>query len=345
VLGAVTGFFPIGWIVLNVIFLYRLTVAKGAFETLQTTIGAVMTDRRIQLLLIAFSFGAFFEGASGFGTPVAVTGAILIGLGFSPLAASGLSLIANTAPVAYGALGTPIAGLASVTGLDPYILGAMVGRQLPFFSVIVPFWLIWAFAGWRGMLQIWPFAGSHFPDYLSPVGVIGSARGNRAPALSFLLRYCIWPFDSSNPGCTAGEMMGQGSPRDWMWSQACEMLSRAERLNRDLFRPLGSVARMPAWEPPVDMLETEREVLVLVALPGVNPDRVEAILDGSDLVVAGTRVLPSELRTAVIHRLELPQGRFERRVRLPAGRYSAVHRSAIDGCLLITLQKLGAFLG
>jgi len=156
VLGAVTGFFPIGWIVLNVIFLYRLTVEKGAFQTLQTTIGGVTEDRRLQLLLIAFSFGAFFEGASGFGTPVAVTGAILIGLGFSPLAASGLSLIANTAPVAYGALGTPIAGLASVTGLDPFALGAMVGRQLPFFSLIVPFWLIWAFAGYRGMREIWP---------------------------------------------------------------------------------------------------------------------------------------------------------------------------------------------
>src|ERR1700736_347025 len=156
VLGAVTGFFPIGWIVLNVIFLYRLTVEKGVFETLQTTIGGVTTDRRLQLLLIAFAFGAFFEGASGFGTPVAVTGAILIGLGFSPLAASGLSLIANTAPVAYGALGTPIAGLAGVTGIDPYLLGAMVGRQLPFFSLIVPFWVVWAFAGWRGMMQVWP---------------------------------------------------------------------------------------------------------------------------------------------------------------------------------------------
>jgi lactate permease len=155
-LGAVTGFFPIGWIVLNVIFLYRLTVEKGAFETLQATIGGVTTDRRLQLLLIAFSFGAFFEGASGFGTPVAVTGAILIGLGFSPLAASGLSLIANTAPVAYGALGTPIAGLASVTGIDPFLLGAMVGRQLPFFSLIVPFWVVWAFAGWRGMIGVWP---------------------------------------------------------------------------------------------------------------------------------------------------------------------------------------------
>src|ERR1700724_2671788 len=156
VLGAVTGFFPIGWIVLNVIFLYRLTVEKGAFETLQNTIGGVTNDRRLQLLLIAFSFGAFFEGASGFGTPVAITGSILLGLGFSPLAASGLSLIANTAPVAYGALGTPIAGLAQVTGLDPYILGAMVGRQLPLFSLIVPFWVVCAFAGWKGMKDVWP---------------------------------------------------------------------------------------------------------------------------------------------------------------------------------------------
>src|SRR5216110_1820603 len=155
-LGVVVGFFPIGWIVLNVIFLYRLCVEKGTFELLQRTIGGVTPDRRLQLLLIAFSFGAFFEGASGFGTPVAVTGAVLIGLGFSPLAASGLSLIANTAPVAYGALGTPIAGLSSVTGIDPFLLGAMVGRQLPFFSLIVPFWLIWAFAGWKGMKDVWP---------------------------------------------------------------------------------------------------------------------------------------------------------------------------------------------
>ena len=155
-LGVVAGFFPIGWIVLNVIFLYQITVATGRFELLKRAIGGVTEDRRLQLLLIAFSFGAFFEGASGFGTPVAITGSVLIGLGFSPLAASGLSLIANTAPVAYGALGTPIQGLASVTGLDPYVLGAMVGRQLPVFSLIVPFWVVWAFAGWKGMKDIWP---------------------------------------------------------------------------------------------------------------------------------------------------------------------------------------------
>src|SRR5438874_3933876 len=195
VLGAVTGFFPIGWIVLNVIFLYRLTVEKGTFETLQTTIGGVTTDRRLQLLLIAFSFGAFFEGASGFGTPVAVTGAVLIGLGFSPLAASGLSLIANTAPVAYGALGTPIITLAKVHGYDVMAISAMVGRQLPFFSLLVPFWLIWAFAGFRGMLQIWPailvtgvfFAVPQFlvSNYIGPelVDVIASAVSMVALAL------------------------------------------------------------------------------------------------------------------------------------------------------------------
>jgi lactate permease len=155
-LGVVAGFFPIGWIVLNVIFLYRITVETGRFELLKRAIGGVTEDRRLQLLLIAFAFGAFFEGASGFGTPVAITGSVLIGLGFSPLAASGLSLIANTAPVAYGALGTPIQGLASVTGFDPYILGAMVGRQLPFFSLLVPFWVVWAFAGWKGMKEVWP---------------------------------------------------------------------------------------------------------------------------------------------------------------------------------------------
>lgn len=168
--GAAYGLFPIGWIILNVIFLYQLTERKGQFTILRESIAAISSDRRLQLLLIAFSFGAFFEGAGGFGTPVAVTGAMLIGLGFAPLAASGLSLIANTAPVAYGALGTPIIALAAVTGLDMLELSGMVGRQLPLFSLIVPFWLIWAFCGFRGMLAIWPavlVAGAAFaiPQY------------------------------------------------------------------------------------------------------------------------------------------------------------------------------------
>src|SRR6516162_633074 len=156
VYGSFYGLFPIGWIVLNVIFLYQLTVECGRFEVLKQSMTGITQDRRLQLLLIAFSFGAFFEGASGFGTPVAVTSALLIGLGFRPLQASGLSLIANTAPVAYGALGTPIIALAGVTGFSEVTLGAMAGRILPFFSVIVPFWLIWAFVGFAEMLEIWP---------------------------------------------------------------------------------------------------------------------------------------------------------------------------------------------
>jgi lactate permease len=154
--GALFGLLPIGWIVLNVIFMYQLTNDVGLFDVLQKSITGITPDRRLQLLLVAFCFGAFFEGAAGFGTPVAVTAAILMGLGFSPLAAAGLSLIANTAPVAYGALGTPIVVLAAVTGLDLEKLSAMVGRQLPFFSVLVPFWLIWAFVGFRRMVEIWP---------------------------------------------------------------------------------------------------------------------------------------------------------------------------------------------
>jgi len=157
--GGLFALTTICWIIVNLIFLYRMTVKSGLFKVLQDSIGGITNDRRLQLILIAFCFGAFFEGAAGGGTPVAVTGAILIGLGFSPLAASGLSLIANTAPVAYGGMGTPIIVLNSVTqNTDAYLLtlSAMVGRQLPFFSVIVPFWIVLAFCGLRQTLQVWP---------------------------------------------------------------------------------------------------------------------------------------------------------------------------------------------
>jgi HSP20 family protein len=135
--------------------------------------------------------------------------------------------------------------------------------------------------------------------------------------------------------------MARDVARDWMWSEACEMLARAERMHRELFRPVGTQARQPAWEPPVEILETDPEVLALVALPGVDIDNAQAAIEDGDLVIAGTRVLPKELSTAIIHRLELPQGRFYRRVRLPAGRYSGVGRAAVAGCLVITLQKAG----
>ncbi|MCW5552969.1 MAG: L-lactate permease [Verrucomicrobiae bacterium] len=154
--GAAFGLFPIGWIILNAIFIYRLSVESGQFAVLQHQVAGVSGDRRIQALLIAFGFGAFIEGAAGFGAPIAISGALMIGLGFRPLEAAKLALIGNTAPVAYGALGTPLLTLARITDLDLHDLSAMVGRQLPFFSIIVPFWLIWAQVGWRGMIAVWP---------------------------------------------------------------------------------------------------------------------------------------------------------------------------------------------
>jgi lactate permease len=154
--GAAFGLLPIGWLILNAIFIYQLSVETGQFAVLQKQIAGLSGDRRVQALLIAFSFGAFIEGAAGFGAPVAISGALMIGLGFRPLEAAKLALIGNTAPVAFGSLGTPLVTLAPLTGLDLNLLSAMVGRQLPFFSLLVPFWLIWAQVGWRGMVGVWP---------------------------------------------------------------------------------------------------------------------------------------------------------------------------------------------
>jgi HSP20 family protein len=141
---------------------------------------------------------------------------------------------------------------------------------------------------------------------------------------------------------TARLSMDRGFPPDWMWSEAFALLARAERLHREVFRPVGSAARAPAWEPPVDILETDREVLVVVALPGVEAEEIEAAIVDGDLAIAGTRVLPRELQSAVIHRLELPQGRFERRVRLPGGTYRQPRRAVVNGCLLVRLEKTEA---
>ncbi|NMB54656.1 MAG: L-lactate permease [Leptolinea sp.] len=153
--GAAYGLLPIGWIIINVIFLYQLANRKGAFAVLQENLTSITHDRRLQLLLVAFCFGAFFEGAAGFGTPVAITASMLIGLGFGPLQASGLSLFANTAPVPFGALGTPVLALQAVTGFDLRLLSSMIAWQLLIFDIIIPFWLIWAFAGWKRMIEIW----------------------------------------------------------------------------------------------------------------------------------------------------------------------------------------------
>ncbi len=216
-LGAAYGLLPIGWIILNVIFLYQLTNDRGLFHVLQDSLRRVTGDRRLQLVLVAFCFGSFFEGAAGFGAPVAITGALLLGLGFSALEASGLSLIANTAPVAFGALGTPVVALAGVTGLPLASLSAMVGRQLPFFSVLIPFWLMFAYAGVKRTLAVWPallVAGVAFAipqwlisNYHGPWLVDVGAALVSLGAVTMLLR--VWhPADApreSRPSRTASD--------------------------------------------------------------------------------------------------------------------------------------------
>ena len=222
--GAAYGLFPIGWIILNVIFLYNLSEERGHFKVLRESLTGITGDRRLQLLLIAFSFGAFFEAAAGFGTPVAVTAAILIGLGFSPLTSSGLSLVANTAPVAFGGLGTPIVALAGVTGIDILKLSAMVGRQLPVFSVIIPFWLVWAYAGFGGMIEVWPAlltAGAAFAvpqffisNYHGPwLAGIGASVASIFTLVGLLLVWKpkrIWGHDGPSTGGEARARHGHG---------------------------------------------------------------------------------------------------------------------------------------
>ena len=197
--GAAYGLFPIGWIILSAVFLYNLTVASGQFDVVKGSVARLSSDRRIQALLVAFSFGAFIEGAAGFGTPVAITAALLMGLGFTPLYSAGLSLIANTAPVAYGAIGTPILTLGAVTGISPSLLSAMAGRQLPIVSLIVPAWLVVTMSGWAGLRGVWPavlvsggsfalvqFLWSNFvgPELVDIVGGLVS--------LGCLALFCTW---------------------------------------------------------------------------------------------------------------------------------------------------------
>ena len=156
--GFLYGLWPIAWIIVASVFLYKLTVKSGQFGIIRNSILTITDDQRIQVILIGFAFGAFLEGAAGFGAPVAITAAILVGLGFQPIYAAGLCLIANTAPVAFGALGIPILVAGKVTGIDPFLVGAMAGRQLPFLSIIIPLWIVAMMDGWRGVKEVWPAA-------------------------------------------------------------------------------------------------------------------------------------------------------------------------------------------
>jgi lactate permease len=175
--GAAFGLFPVGWIILNLIFLYELTVRRGLFDEMRQSLASLAPDPRVQIILIAFSFGAFLEGVAGFGAPVAISAAILLQLGFKPVHAAGLALIANTAPVAFGSLGIPLTTLEQVTGLNVLKLSAMVGRQLPFFSVLIPFWVVGAFGGWRAMVGVWPAALTAGLAFAIPQFLISNLHG------------------------------------------------------------------------------------------------------------------------------------------------------------------------
>jgi lactate permease len=251
--GAAYGFLPIGWIVLNAVFLYSLTVATGQFDVLKASVGRLSDDRRIQALLVAFSFGAFIEGASGFGTPVAICSALLIGLGFTPLYAAGLSLIANTAPVAFGAIGTPILTLGAVTGIPAETIGVMAGRQLPFVSLIVPAWLVVTMSGWRGLRSVWPavlvcggtfavvqYAWSNFIG----VELVDIAGG--LASIGALTLFCrAWqPADRSVDPAVAAPAAALGADLDFRYSPGS---TENQDLTPGLATRRGSVAR--AWMP------------------------------------------------------------------------------------------------
>lgn len=229
--GACFGLLPIGWIVLSAVFLFHLTVRAGQFEVVKRSVVSLSPDRRMQALLIAFSFGSFIEGAAGFGTPVAISAALLIGIGFAPLYAAGLALLANTAPVAFGALGTPIITLAKISGLDEMALSQVAGRQLPLLSLIVPVWLVAIMSGWRGVLGCWPaivvsggsfavlqcaMANLHGPTLVDVVGGIGSMI-----SLTVFLRYWqpadVWRFadEIATPDSAAADAVAATPALTW----------------------------------------------------------------------------------------------------------------------------------
>ncbi|MGB8888155.1 MAG: L-lactate permease [Candidatus Korobacteraceae bacterium] len=334
VYGVGYGLFPIGWIVLNVIFMYQLTVESGRFKVLQHSMTGITQDRRLQLLLIAFCFGAFFEGASGFGTPVAVTAALLIGLGFRPLQASGLSLIANTAPVAFGALGTPIIALAKVTGFSEITLGAMAGRILTPFCVLVPFWLICAFVGWSAMWEIWPailVAGVSFaiPQYFMAnyhgpwlVNIVASII-SMACLIGFLFIWHpkrIWTFEGeeaktdhrASHGYSRAEVTRAWVP--WIILSLIVFLWGTQTGKTLMNAPEKTFKSMAAWQTPPSKITNPQFVvgglnnLALRVPPVVTKPTKEPAVFGLNWVSAtGSGILLAALLSGLIMGLSVPK--------------------------------------
>ena len=297
--GAAFGLFPIGWIVMNAIFIYQLSVDTGQFDLLKTQIAGLAGDRRIQALLIAFSFGAFIEGCAGFGAPVAITGAMLIGLGFKPLEAAKLALIGNTAPVAFGSLGIPLTTLADVTRLDLMALSQMVGRQLPVFSLIVPFWLVAAQVGLRGMWSVWPaclVCGASFgvtqfavSNYHGPWLVDIAAAIVSMVALVVLLRFWKPASDPTLPAVDAHEPVAPAGTRapawrpwlPWILLSVCVALWKVKAVE-------GWLNATAPWKMEVPALHLAVQKMPPVALA---PEAEKAIYKFNVLAMTGTALL------------------------------------------------------
>jgi lactate permease len=351
--GAAYGLLPIGWIVLNAVFLYSLTVETGQFERLKISVGGLSRDRRIQALLVAFAFGAFLEGAAGFGTPVAICSALLIGLGFTPLYAAGLSLIANTAPVAFGAIGTPILTLAAVTGIPATTIGAMAGRQLPFVSLVVPAWLVVTMSGWRGLRSVWPavlvcgatFAAVQFAwSNLIGVELVDIAGG--LGTIAALGAFCrVWqPRDAWTSAevatvsdtkaafadAAAGQVRANGAGRAWMpWiflSIAVIVWGLAPVkavLNRGALAPTWNVPmvhRMVFRDYPVVAVRVDRSRITDAAYRNAHAEPAQFTLNWAS--ATGTAILLAALVSAVYLGVTLAQlfavaGATLRRMRLP----------------------------
>ena len=315
--GAAYGLFPIGWIILNLIFLYHLTVRSGLFAVLRTSLSRIAPDPRVQVILIAFSFGAFFEGAAGFGTPVAVTAAILMQLGFKPLAASGLSLIANTAPVAFGALGTPIIALSKVTNISELVLSRMIGRQLPFFSLIIPFWVVWAMAGFRGMCGIWPAALTAGLAFAIPQFLVSNFHGPwlvdivasvcSIAAVSSLLKFWkpkeIWRLENDSKIELQPEAAGSGERVTAAWMPWLLLSLFVFIWGLPQFKRAADKVWAPAFQiPGLHSVVQRAPPIAPEASPGKPPHSEEAIYRFNILSATGTAILVAAILAGVLMR-------------------------------------------
>jgi lactate permease len=269
--GAAFGLFPIGWIIVAAMFLYRLSVEAGALEIMKRSVTSLSADHRLQALLIAFSFGAFLEGAAGFGAPVAISAALLVGSGFPAVEAACIALLANTAPVAFGALGTPIITLAKVTGLDEQAISALAGRQLPFFSLLVPAWMVVAMAGWRGLVGVWP-----------AVLVCGVSFA----AVQFAMANFVGPALVDVVGGVASLVALAVFLRSWRPGEIWQHAAAAPQKPRRARTPTPARAIVWAWMPWAFLS-------VAVFVWGLPP--VKAVLEGRPPAATATALLPQRL--------------------------------------------------